>query len=65
MFPGNLKLHLQHFNLYSLYTSVSLNLMFCLQLQFLSAYLTRLTRTKHAELSDEHWSLLFKEVVQR
>ena len=40
-------------------------LMFCLQLQFLSEYLTSLTHTKHAELNDEHWSLLFKEVVQR
>ena len=33
-------------------------------LQFLSDYLQSYSTT-HAELSDEHWTLLFNEVVQR
>ena len=41
---------------------IAINLKF--YLQFLSDYL-RSYSTCHAELSDEHWTLLLKEVVQR
>ena len=33
-------------------------------LQFLSEYLSNYT-SSHAELNDENWTLLFKEVVRR